>query len=292
MQVRQNAQRYKSIGFILLFAVIAAVTLTGCSVQSKYKVRSQMTEEELAEVDALYAEAGEDEGENGEVTPAREIEPFLDGVDGAAFRVNGMDVPAEYLRNLYGYLASFRTEDAITLKQEACEEYIKVYAVMSQWPDTVEPALDRMDQILAQVDAGVPFTNLIVENSQEPGADQNAGDLGEITRGMMVKPFEMAVFTQPVGEVVGPFPTIFGWHLLEVTSRDNSDPDNPVATAHHLLLFHSLDPENGPDISNNLIRWANLAEIELVAPELEEVLPWLVEGEGSDTVTSGTTPPG
>jgi peptidyl-prolyl cis-trans isomerase C len=260
---------------------LVSTVLAGCVVQSKHKVRSFMNEEELAEIDAIYnPPVDEDDMENGDA-PAREVEPFLVGVEGPAIRLNGMDIPADPIRELYEYYASFRDDDFIVLKQEACREILQTYSSMSQWPESVQPALARMAEIKAQAESGVPFLNLVVENSQEPGAQEGGGDLGRITRGMMVAPFEAVVFTAPIGEVYGPFPTIFGWHLIEIRSRDDSDPDNPSAEARHLLLFHGLDPENGREITENLGRWSNLADVEIVAEELYEVLPWLVEPEGN-----------
>ena len=37
----------------------------------------------------------------------------------------------------------------------------------------------------------------------------------------MVPEFDQVVFSAPVGEVQGPVKTAFGYHLLEVTSRDD-----------------------------------------------------------------------
>ncbi len=260
---------------------LVSMLLAGCGVQSKHKVRSFMNEEELAEIDEIYnPPVEEDDTENGD--EPREIEPFLVDVDGPVMRMNGVDIPAEPVIELYEYYASFRDDDFIVLKQEACREILQSYSSMSQWPDSIQPALERMAEIKAQAESGVPFVNLVVENSQEPGAQEGGGDLGRITRGMMVAPFEAVVFTAPIGEVYGPFPTIFGWHLVEIGSRDESDPDNPFAEVRHLLLFHGLDPENGQEIRNNLERWNNLADIEIVAEELNEVLPWLAEPEETE----------
>jgi peptidyl-prolyl cis-trans isomerase D len=75
--------------------------------------------------------------------------------------------------------------------------------------------------VLARVQAGEPFETLAIELSQDGGTASQGGDLGEFGPGAMVKEFDEVVFSAPVGEVQGPVKTGFGFHLLEVTKRDD-----------------------------------------------------------------------
>ncbi len=58
------------------------------------------------------------------------------------------------------------------------------------------------------------FTQLVKENSTEPGAATSGGELGWFGRGQMVKPFEDAVFPQQVGTISFVVETQFGYHLI------------------------------------------------------------------------------
>ena len=58
------------------------------------------------------------------------------------------------------------------------------------------------------------FTQLVKENSTEPGAADNGGDLGWFGKGTMVKPFEDTVFSQKVGTISYIVETKFGYHLI------------------------------------------------------------------------------
>lgn len=58
------------------------------------------------------------------------------------------------------------------------------------------------------------FVDLAKENSTEPGATTSGGDLGWFSKGMMVKPFEDAVFAMKVGEISDIIETQFGFHLI------------------------------------------------------------------------------
>lgn len=58
------------------------------------------------------------------------------------------------------------------------------------------------------------FSDLVKQHSTEPGAADSGGDLGSFKRGQMVEAFATAVFEAPVGEIVGPVETEYGWHLI------------------------------------------------------------------------------
>jgi len=58
------------------------------------------------------------------------------------------------------------------------------------------------------------------KHSQCPSGKQG-GDLGEFSPGQMVKEFDQVVFSEEVGKVLGPVQTQFGFHLIEVTNRND-----------------------------------------------------------------------
>lgn len=72
----------------------------------------------------------------------------------------------------------------------------------------------------SEIAGGADFADLAAKHSKCPSG-RNGGDLGSFSPGMMVKEFDQVVFSAPVGEVQGPVKTQFGYHLLEVISRDD-----------------------------------------------------------------------
>ncbi len=61
------------------------------------------------------------------------------------------------------------------------------------------------------------FDVLAKKYSQDPGSAANGGDLGPIKRGLMVKPFEDAVFSMAPGSISEPIATEFGYHIIKLT---------------------------------------------------------------------------
>jgi peptidyl-prolyl cis-trans isomerase C len=76
------------------------------------------------------------------------------------------------------------------------------------------------DDLKQQIQDGSDFAELARAHSLCPSG-QRGGDLGSFGRGQMVPEFDAVVFSAPVNEVQGPVQTQFGYHLLEVTSRDD-----------------------------------------------------------------------
>lgn len=78
---------------------------------------------------------------------------------------------------------------------------------------------DACANLKTEIENGADFADLAKEHSSCPSGSRG-GDLGSFGPGMMVPEFDQVVFSAPVNTVQGPVKTQFGYHLLEVTSRD------------------------------------------------------------------------
>lgn len=87
--------------------------------------------------------------------------------------------------------------DADAATQKAAEQKIAALAAQARQP-------------------GADFAALAKANSQDPGSKESGGDLGWVDRGVMVKPFDDALFGMKAGEISGPVKTDFGYHVLQL----------------------------------------------------------------------------
>ncbi len=72
------------------------------------------------------------------------------------------------------------------------------------------------------------FAELARTESQDPGSAAQDGSLGSFGRGMMVKPFEDAVFGMKPNEIRGPVESDFGYHIIRL---DGIQPAQTVPLA-------------------------------------------------------------
>jgi protein-export membrane protein SecD len=78
---------------------------------------------------------------------------------------------------------------------------------------TREQALAKIQEIRKEATTK-NFGELVKKYSTEPGAAEREGDLGAFPRGVMVKPFEDAVWSMATGTISQPIETPFGFHLI------------------------------------------------------------------------------
>lgn len=71
-----------------------------------------------------------------------------------------------------------------------------------------------------RIEAGEKFADIAAKYSDCPSG-RSGGELGSFRPGQMVPEFDTVVFNETVGVVHGPVKTSFGFHLIEITSRND-----------------------------------------------------------------------
>jgi peptidyl-prolyl cis-trans isomerase SurA len=81
----------------------------------------------------------------------------------------------------------------------------------------------RIKQVYKKLDNGGDFAELAKEYSDDPGSAANGGDLGWVNPGDMVPAFDRVMSEIDPGILSQPFKSKFGWHILQVEERKETD---------------------------------------------------------------------
>jgi peptidyl-prolyl cis-trans isomerase D len=82
--------------------------------------------------------------------------------------------------------------------------------------DDEDAARAKAEELVQRLRSGEDFAALASEFSTDAGTKALGGDLGWIGRGMLVGPFEDALFEMQTGEVRGPVRSDFGYHVIQL----------------------------------------------------------------------------
>jgi len=116
---------------------------------------------------------------------------------------------------------------------------IKTSAVVSD-----EQARTRLEQLALRLEhGGEAFEDLARRYSQDASAPQG-GDLGWLSPGETVPPFEQAMERLSDGQVSAPVQSPFGWHLIQVLARRTRDMEDEYrrVQARQVLFQRRADP--------------------------------------------------
>ena len=109
--------------------------------------------------------------------------------------------------------------DSYNLPEQARARHVLVRVPESAEPAQVAEALERARAARARLEAGEDFSVVALEVSEDPGSNQNGGDLGWFGRGQMAPPFEEAAFSLEPGTLSEPIRTEYGFHVIQVAER-------------------------------------------------------------------------
>jgi peptidyl-prolyl cis-trans isomerase SurA len=104
--------------------------------------------------------------------------------------------------------------------------------------DTLK-AYNKAVEVRKKALAGEDFAKLAAENSQDPSAKQNGGDLGYFSVFRMVYAFENGAYNTPKGQISQPVRSRFGYHIIKV--NDVRENRGDVSVAHIMVLKPKKD---------------------------------------------------
>lgn len=106
-------------------------------------------------------------------------------------------------------------------------------------------ARSRLAVLRSRIVNGADFNELARANSDDGGSAVKGGDLGWLSPGDTIPPFEKAMDALTVDDISKPFETQFGWHIVQVLGRRDRDSTEEVqrAEAGEALRKRKVDEE-------------------------------------------------
>lgn len=152
-------------------------------------------------------------------------------------------------------LAAFYEEQREQMKrpESVLARHILIGVPADAPAEAKEAKKTEAENIRVQLLGGADFAQMAQERSDCP-SKVRGGELPRFARGDMVKPFEEAAFSQPVGEIGPIVETTFGYHIIQV--QDHAD-------ARELTL---------DEVRNDLIRVLKTQKRQMAVRELIERL--------------------
>ncbi|HRN93719.1 MAG: peptidylprolyl isomerase [Chitinophagales bacterium] len=189
-----------------------------------------------------------------------------------------LDTITSLMTELSGYrkqlAKSYLTDKEISEKllQEAYERSLRdvnASHILIKCDENANPqdtmlAYKKAMSIRQRLIKGEDFGKLARENSDDPSAKDNDGNLGWFSVFQMIYPFESAVYSLKPGEVSMPVHTQYGYHIVKLNSSRPAQGE--IHTAHLLLKF----PEG-----------ANDAQKKKIATQIDSIYQAIVSGKVS-----------
>lgn len=98
---------------------------------------------------------------------------------------------------------------------------------------------DKLKEIKSRVNNGEDFGTLAFLYSEDPGSARENGELGFMTRTMLVPEFARVLFSMKLGEVSDIVETQYGYHLIQLIEKRGQE-----ANGRHILLKPRVKPED------------------------------------------------
>jgi peptidyl-prolyl cis-trans isomerase SurA len=246
---------------IVLISLIAVIS--GCTRHHSETVVALIGDSPLtlSEYEATYARlnGGWEKGRDATLDERKE---FLDLLVRFKLKMNdaydsGLDNSPTVLEELEEYRKSLAVafllereffEPALREMYDRRTEEFRASHILLRLPPDPSPedtlgVYSKAMELINMLQTGAVFEDLATQFSEDPSAAQNNGDLYYFSGGVMVKPFEDAVWNLQPGEITQkPVRTQFGYHIIKVVDRRRSGAG---VRASHIMKY--AQPDAAPE---------------------------------------------
>lgn len=127
-------------------------------------------------------------------------------------------VPQPSQQDIQQYYSAHQSEYKVP--EESTSRHILISVPSGADAKTDAAAKTKADEVLKQLQNGGKWDELAKKYSDDPGSKDKGGELGPAKKGMMVKEFDDAIFTDKIGDIKI-VKSQFGYHIVQVESRQD-----------------------------------------------------------------------
>lgn len=203
--------------------------------EDKYEVTDEQIENELANIKEQVGEEYEEVLQMQGLTEEALKQDIKNGLLQEAAFTDGIEVTDEEVQQYYDRM---KTE-------------IEARHILVEDEETAKEVKDKLNN-------GGDFKKLVKEYSTDEASAAEGGELGFFTVGSMVPEFEDAAYNMDVGEISDPIKSDFGYHIIEVTDKKESEEEigtfeEEESDIRRTITERKINPEEAMNNINKLL---------------------------------------
>ena len=163
--------------------------------------------------------------------------------------VDGNAIYTAELNQLVAYYQSFRPGSIDLLLRDAVEALMPSKVMAMRYRDDLPAMKQRIDEALAAIRSGeLSWKDAVAQYSDDYDEENPEGQY-VFGRERAVQPFDRWSHTGRVGQIHGPFLTVYGYHFLEIQAyeRATDAKDDKTTVRHVLVMYPDLKKRDAAD---------------------------------------------
>jgi parvulin-like peptidyl-prolyl isomerase len=203
--VEMNAERLAQQKLVLTAAKNAGITIVDAEIDSLLQLQYRQAGGEEAFLNAITQRGYTIEFVKEDVSNNFIMQQYMEDVIASATSVSEQELNDKY-RQMIQKDRTASVQHVLLMTQGKSEsEKAEIYK--------------KIKKIHSRAKNGEDFGMLAKNYSEDPGSKDKGGLYENFERGTMVKPFEDAAFSVPIGEISNIIETQYGYHILKVVDR-------------------------------------------------------------------------
>lgn len=163
--------------------------------------------------------------------------------------VNGNSISTAELNQVVAYYQTFRPGSIDLLLRDAVEALLPSKVMAIRYRADLPAMKERIEQALADIRSGkLSWSEAVAKYSDDAEAENPEGKY-VFGRERAVQPFDRFSHTGRIGQIHGPFLTVYGYHFLEILDyeRGATPADDKTTVRHVLVMYPDLKKRDAAD---------------------------------------------